>query len=143
MREPACVGQEENLETLSLRMCQDCVRDVFADGDAVCRKHAETILQTVEYELKQRKCDPASPMHLVLRSSTSSTDSGRCGSAPQSPTVQHKPPSSLYSRSSSLVQEAAAMSVGTEDEGGHHHCLLMSEVDDPSESRLAIASLLN
>ena len=44
---------------MALRMCEDCVRDVFADGGAVCRKYATTIRETIQCELQQRNYDPS------------------------------------------------------------------------------------
>ena len=84
-----CVWQGETLQTMALRMCEDCVRDVFADGGAVCRKYAATIRETIHYELQQRSFAPSSPMHLACPSRTESVVSERVGSVPPSAPVQH------------------------------------------------------
>ena len=84
-----CVWQGETLQAMALRMCEDCVRDVFADGGAVCRKYAATIRETIHYELQQRRFAPSSSMHLACPSRTESVDSERLGSAPPSAPVQH------------------------------------------------------
>ena len=63
-----CVWQGETLQAMALRMCEDCVRDVFADGGAVCRKYAATIRETIRYELQQRRFAPSSSMHRLSSS---------------------------------------------------------------------------
>ena len=85
--------QGENLQAMALRMCEDCVRDVFADGGAVCRKYATTIRETIQCELQQRNYDPSPCMHLTGHSGTQPTASSRCRvSAPWAFPFQHDPP---------------------------------------------------